>query len=84
MVGDFDAACDSADAIFREMGLGESESRLAVDLGCGHGIHATTLAQRGFRVVGIDTSSHLLAELALQTGRLPIARIQGDLCSFRD
>ncbi|MEP7297535.1 MAG: methyltransferase domain-containing protein [Burkholderiales bacterium] len=36
---------------------------LAVDLGAGFGMHSPPLARTGFRVLAIDTSQHLLAEL---------------------
>ena len=39
MVGDFDIACSKADAFYAEIGLPAGNGRVAVDLGCGHGVH---------------------------------------------
>jgi SAM-dependent methyltransferase len=54
-----------------------------VDLGCGFGMHAIPLARAGARVLAVDTSAQLLAELARLAGNLEIERVQDDLLSFR-
>lgn len=43
----------------------------AVDIGCGTGVHAEFLRDRGSRVVGLDYSAD---QLRLARGRLPVAR----------
>jgi ubiquinone/menaquinone biosynthesis C-methylase UbiE len=43
----------------------------AVDIGCGTGVHAEFMRDRGFRVVGLDYSAD---QLRLARGRLPVAR----------
>jgi len=53
-----------------------------LDLGCGTGRHALVLAERGFRVVGVDRSAQMLNRAqALRDGAL--ARIQ-DRLSFHE
>lgn len=82
MVGDFDAACANADSFYQQIGLSEGHGRTAIDLGCGHGIHAVPLARRGFRVLALDTSAHLLSELESVAHDLPIAILHSDLTKF--
>jgi 2-polyprenyl-3-methyl-5-hydroxy-6-metoxy-1,4-benzoquinol methylase len=41
--------------------LGELEPGLALDAGCGDGVNAIWLAQRGWRVLGVDISESALA-----------------------
>lgn len=82
MIGDFEAACSGADAFYAEIGLPVGNGRLAVDLGCGHGVHAIPIARRGYRVVALDTSTHLLDELKSVAGELPIRIISADLMEF--
>ena len=53
----------------------------ALDLGCGHGRHAVSLAQRGARVVGIDSSVALMTRakgLATEAG-VRAHWLQGDM-----
>jgi SAM-dependent methyltransferase len=82
MVGDFDAACAQADRFYTEIGLPVGNGHIAVDLGCGHGIHSVPLARHGYRVLALDTSSHLLNELNSRVGGLPITTIADDLMLF--
>jgi len=56
---------------------------LIVDLGAGFGMHAIPLARAGTRVLAIDSSAHLLAELKRLAADLPITIAQDDLLSFR-
>ena len=82
MVGDFDAACAQADAFYYEIGLPPGSSQLALDLGCGHGIHSIPLARRGYELVSIDSSGYLLKELESRAGGLAIRTACGDLADF--
>lgn len=47
---------------------------VAVDVGCGTGLHAGPLRERGFEVVGLDYSAD---QLRLARDRLPVARADG-------
>ncbi|MBE9069530.1 class I SAM-dependent methyltransferase [Leptolyngbya cf. ectocarpi LEGE 11479] len=84
MVGDFDVACACADNFYFDIGLPNGDGLVAVDLGCGHGVHSVPLARRGYRVLALDTSSHLLDELNAAVGELPIKTIAADLAQFSD
>jgi SAM-dependent methyltransferase len=55
---------------------------VAVDLGCGSGFQSIPLAQLGFRVIAVDLSPTLLAELTTHKGNLHIEPVQDDLAQF--
>jgi SAM-dependent methyltransferase len=57
-------------------------SALAVDLGAGCGFQAIPLSQLGFRVIAIDSSAKLLAELKQNAQGLSIHPIHDDLLNF--
>jgi SAM-dependent methyltransferase len=56
---EYDRECELLAALFRAHAAGPVRSVL--DLGCGTGSHAVRLAERGFRVVGVDASGAMLA-----------------------
>ncbi|MEZ6103675.1 MAG: class I SAM-dependent methyltransferase [Pirellulaceae bacterium] len=82
MAGDFDTACSHADSFYSAIGLPDGQGRIALDLGCGHSVHSIPLARRGYRVVALDTSAHLLNELSRDAGDLPIKAVCADLTQF--
>jgi predicted RNA methylase len=55
----------------------------AVDLGAGFGMHAIPIANLGYSVLAIDSSSTLLQVLRSHIGTSPITPVQDDLLSFR-
>lgn len=55
---DYETECDFLEKIFRRFDLEDVEGIL--DLGCGTGGHAIPLAQRGYKVFGIDRSARML------------------------
>src|SRR5262245_19829455 len=70
-----------------EMGALDLESflpkgSLAVDLGGGFGMHTVPLARAGWKVVSIDSSAELTAELDHHARGLPVQAVQGDLLDF--
>jgi SAM-dependent methyltransferase len=56
---DYAAECDLINRIFKTYGHGHFRDIL--DLGCGTGNHSLPLARQGYKVVGIDRSSDMLA-----------------------
>ena len=84
MVGDFDAACTDADDFYSGIPLPNGDGLVAVDLGCGHGVHSIPLARRGYSVLALDTSRHLLGELEAKVGELSIRVIAADLIDFKN
>jgi len=59
------------------------DARMALDLGCGSGIHSFALARLGHDpVIGVDVSPTLLAELAERAATVPTVRgVHADLCA---
>jgi SAM-dependent methyltransferase len=57
---------------------------VAIDLGCGHGIHSIALATAGFKVISIDFNETLLASLQQHSAGLPIKTVSADLTAFKD
>ena len=57
-------------------------SGLAFDLGAGCGFQSVPLAQLGFRVVALDLSAKMLAQLKKNAKNLPIETICDDLSNF--
>lgn len=55
---------------------------IAVDLGAGFGMHAIPLARAGYRVLAIDSSRHLLAQLRLFGKGLSVKSVADDLMHF--
>jgi len=82
----YEAECDMLEEVFRRYGKGKT--RTVLDLGCGTGNHAFPLAKRGYKVVGVDRSSDMLAKalskiahFQSQSHSLPVF-LQGDLRSL--
>ena len=55
---DYESECDLLEEVFRRYGSGPVVTIL--DLGCGTGCHALCLAQRGYRVTGVDCAQEML------------------------
>jgi len=65
-----------------EARTGRPAGRMALDVGCGTGFVAATLAARGWAPVGLDFSAPMLAE-ARVTG-VPLVRARGELLPVTD
>jgi len=83
MAGGAEAAITAGGVELEALNLALAPRARVVDLGCGFGMHAIPLARAGARVLAMDTSAHLLAELARLAGDLDIETVQDDLLSFR-
>jgi len=60
--------------------IGEGPERMVLDLSCGTGNYALTLAQRGMRVVGVDISEPMLGAARSKGSRagLPVTFVRAD------
>ena len=83
MSGGAEAALAAGRSEIEALNLSIPAGALVVDLGAGFGMHCIPLARAGARVVAVDTSAQLLAELKRLAGDLPITIVQDDLLSFR-
>jgi SAM-dependent methyltransferase len=83
MVGDVEAATARADGELEAIGLPPITAGTAVDLGAGFGMHSLPLAQRGYKVIAIDTYEPLLQELRSRAGSLAVRTVNADLLAFR-
>jgi SAM-dependent methyltransferase len=73
---DFDELVTQQRELLDSVHAGHADgSGVALDLGCGSGIHSIALAQLGHEtVLGVDFSSRLLAELATRCASYPAVR----------
>lgn len=78
---DYEKECDLIDTA---VSSAEGERRL-LDLGCGTGAHALTLARRGYRVTGVDLSEHMIriASDKSTSEQLPVEWHVGDIADAR-
>jgi SAM-dependent methyltransferase len=83
MAGGVDAAMSQGRAELDELAIHAPGAGQAVDLGAGFGMHSIPLAERGFKVLAVDSSAHLLGELLSHSGMLPVEAVEGDLLAFR-
>jgi SAM-dependent methyltransferase len=82
MVGGAETAFTAADAELNALNLPTHPRDLILDLGAGFGMHSIPLARRGARVIAIDSSEHLLAELNKLGAALNITTHAADLLDF--
>lgn len=66
---DYVAEADLLENVFRTYADGPIKNVL--DMGCGTGSHAMILANRGYKVLGIDSSPHMLAQAKTKGLSLP-------------
>jgi SAM-dependent methyltransferase len=80
MFGDFETKLAEQRALLERLGVtARPSAAVAVDLGCGSGFQSVALARLGFRVLAIDFSQRLLAELKDRARGLPVETIAGDI-----
>ena len=79
MVGDFQSRCNEFKKVLTGNNIVPFSNKVAVDLGCGHGIQSIPLAQIGFKVLAVDFSEHLLNELKVNAKGLDITTINDDI-----
>jgi SAM-dependent methyltransferase len=80
MFGEFETKVAEQQALLERIGVtARPGGGLAVDLGCGSGFQSIALARLGFRVLAIDFSHRLLAELNERSRGLPVTALAGDI-----
>ena len=80
--GGFDEKIEENRKFFVDHDIQPIRSGLAFDLGAGCGFQSVPLAQLGFRVVALDLSAKMLAQLKKTAKNLPIETICDDLSNF--
>ncbi len=83
MTGGLDSAIAQGRAEVEAVCSRSAESKRAVDIGAGFGMHAIPLADIGYSVLAIDSSGTLLEILRSHRGTRPIDTVRDDLLSFR-
>lgn len=79
MVGDFLSKQAEQKALFESLKLFPSGSKIAIDLGCGHGLQSVPLAHLGYQVKAIDFNPQLLNELRTNSSGLSVEVFQDDI-----
>ena len=74
---DYESQCNHLRSLFEETGVPEGGRIL--DLGCGTGGHAITLAGMGYRVTGIDDSKPMVEIATEKAGGLPAEFLHQDM-----
>lgn len=82
MTGDFQEKQAIQEAFLKKSHVLPFSTNVALDLGCGHGLQAVSLAKLGFHVAAVDFNRQLLKELEQNTGSLNITCYEEDLILF--
>jgi len=79
MTGDFQAKSSEFKKFLTDNFITPSSTRIAIDLGAGHGLQSIPLAETGFQVLAVDFNQHLLDELKANAKGLSITTINDDI-----
>ena len=79
MTGDFLTKASEFKKFLVENSITPNTTKIAIDLGAGHGIQSIPLAEQGFKVIAVDFNEILLSELKLNAKNLDIAIINDDI-----
>jgi SAM-dependent methyltransferase len=79
MRGDYDSRVRESLTFFEGAGISPRSGGRALDLGCGSGFQSMALAELGFAVLSVDTSSVLLEELRGRAGDREVQPLLGDM-----
>lgn len=82
MVGEFQQKQGEQQDFFTTANINPFKSRIAFDLGCGHGLQSISLAQLGFQIHAVDFNSQLLDELERHKGDLNITIHNSEIMEF--
>ena len=84
MIGDFTTKQQEHQLFLEANQLFPHSTKIALDLGAGHGIQSVSLAQLGYSVKAIDFNQQLLSELELNKQHLAITGINDDIRRVRE
>jgi len=79
MMGDFETKQNEFQNFLQENAINPSSTKIAIDLGAGHGIQSIPLAKLGFNVIAVDFNDQLLAELKINAKDLKIEILNDDI-----
>src|SRR5580698_4501227 len=82
MAGDFNTKQKEHQQFLKEQNIAPQSTKLAIDLGAGHGIQSVSLAKLGFKVKAIDFNPQLLTELQQNSKGFDIEVVEDDIRSF--
>lgn len=79
MAGNFEEQQQAFSDFLKKHGIQPESSKVAVDLGAGHGIQSYALAEAGFRVWAVDFNRQLLDELKINCKDLDVTAVEQDI-----
>lgn len=79
MSGDFETKQKEFSQFLLANNITPFSSKIALDLGAGHGIQSAALAKAGFKVWAVDFSKHLLEELKKNCEGLDVTAVEQDI-----
>jgi protein-L-isoaspartate O-methyltransferase len=82
MSGDFTEKQMEQQAFFATNAIVPNTSKVAIDLGAGHGLQSVSLAKLGFQVHAVDFNEQLLRELKRNCGDLDIHIVEDELIRY--
>lgn len=83
MAGDFDSKQTEHQQFLAANAIYPRATKIALDLGAGHGLQSVSLAKLGYTVKAIDFNKQLLAELEQNKRQLAITGIEDDIRAVR-
>lgn len=79
MTGDFEPKQEAFQTFLKENAITPLSTKVAIDLGAGHGLQSVPLARIGFNVIAVDFNKQLLDELEINARGLNIEIVNDDI-----
>lgn len=79
MTGDFGLKCNEFKSFLVKNSVYPNSTKVAIDLGAGHGIQSIPMAELGFEVTAVDFSQNLLKELEINSNGMSITLVNDDI-----
>jgi SAM-dependent methyltransferase len=83
MTGDFQAKQMQFQNLLQSRSVKPETTRLAIDLGAGHGIQSVALAHLGYEVIAVDFNQQLLNELKENVRGLAVEAVNDDIRNIK-